>query len=83
MKNHNTTKSELLVNKAISTAMAVSLMITLTILWGEAEWTTEGLEEFVDRYWEFLDAYNRHEHDARELVSMMQEETGIKVIWKK
>ena len=79
MKNHNKNRSELLVEYAISKSMALGLLISLTILWDQAEWPTEGLEEFIDRYWEWIDAYNKNDEAVRELVRAMHEATGIEV----
>lgn len=79
MKKHNQSKANLLVDYAITKAMVTSLLITLTILWDQADWTTEGLEEFIDRYWDWIEAYNTNKDAVRDLVEAMKKDTGIDV----
>lgn len=79
MKTKPRTKQELLVDYAITKTAAMGLIISLTILWDRADWTTEGLEEFIDYYWDWIEAYNKHDESVQLLVQAMKEATGIEV----
>ena len=72
-------KKELLVDYAIQEALKIGLTISLTILWGLGEWPLEALNEFKDRYFEWIDAWNNRAPDLLDLVNEMKEDTGIDI----
>lgn len=77
MAKHNWNSNQLLVDYAIKQALSLGLEISLTILWDQADWPIEGLQEFKSKYYEWIDAFNRNEKDVLELIKAMKDKTGI------
>ena len=55
-----------------------SLEIFLYLLWREYTWTEEGLYEFIDGFWDYIDACCAgKDDDVNGLVNQFTEETGL------
>lgn len=79
---HPTTAQLLREHKLMDTVADATLIITLTILCNEGEWSAEGLNEFKDRYIEFIKMYKNKELDMMALAKEIYDYCGIELFRK-
>lgn len=84
MKHRQMTKSDvvagLAMKKYLMLGNRVSLMIVICILNDVYEWSPEKIGEFLDKYYEFLDSYNRGEEDLDAIMAYIKENTGVDIL---
>lgn len=68
--------------KLIATMADATLIVALTILYQEADWDAKGLNEFKERYIEFLDIYRDGEIDINKLAKELYDVSGIELLKK-
>lgn len=77
-KRQKLSKSELLFNRMIVSTTRASLLIFLYLLWHDYEWTVDGMEQFIDGFWDYIEACGRGEdEEVNGLVNKFTVETGI------
>lgn len=77
-KRHRASASELLFKRMVASTTRACLLIFLYLLWHGYSWTVEGLEGFVDGFWDYIEACNSgKDEDVNGLVNQFTVETGI------